>query len=249
MSAPAADAQQQQQQPPVAPAEERALALFARSALDLFDMWPALRLAISHGWGGDGKEGKTAIAEDVVDLFYSAATSGSAGASSASAGAGASSSLMEQGIPLPAADDVAATLLYVVGNEFDVDLEDGSEVLVARDLVALWRECLGRVLATPAGGDSPEGELAQRFREGAERARAQDRGGARFEARREGGGDEDESSDEGSEFDESGSDDEMDGIEEEEHAPQLVETRPREEPVVDEDGFELVQTKKKGGRR
>ncbi|KPV77306.1 uncharacterized protein RHOBADRAFT_33490 [Rhodotorula graminis WP1] len=196
MSAPAADAQQQQQQPPVAPAEERALALFARSALDLFDMWPALRLAISHGWGGDGKEGKTAIAEDVVDL------------------------LMEQGIPLPAADDVAATLLHVVGNEFDVDLEDGSEVLVARDLVALWRECLGR-----------------------------DRGGARFEARREGGGDEDESSDEGSEFDESGSDDEMDGIEEEEHAPQLVETRPREEPVVDEDGFELVQTKKKGGRR
>ncbi|GAA5848761.1 hypothetical protein JCM9279_002936 [Rhodotorula babjevae] len=243
MSAAATTAEQQPAQPPVAPAEERALALFARSALDLFDMWPALRLAISHGWGGDGKEGKTAIAEDVVDLFYSAATSGtSAGASSA----GASSSLMEQGIPLPAADDVAATLLYVVGNEFDVDLEDGSEALVARDLVALWRECLGRVLATPAGGDSPEGELAKRFREGAERARAQDRGGARFEARREGG--EGESSDEGSEFSGSESDEEMEGIEEEQ-APQLVETRPREEPVVDEDGFELVQTKKKGGRR
>jgi len=242
MSASTADAQQQPQ-PPVAPAEERALALFARSALDLFDMWPALRLAISHGWGGDGKEGKTAIAEDVVDLFYSVATSGTAaGASSA----GASSSLMEQGIPLPAADDVAATLLYVVGNEFDVDLEDGSEVLVARDLVALWRECLKRVLAAPDGAESPKGELAQRFREGAERARAQDRGGARFEARREGG--EGESSDEGSEFSGSESDEEMEGIEEEQ-APQLVETRPREEPVVDEDGFELVQTKKKGGRR
>ena len=39
----------------------------------------------------------------------------------------------------------------------------------------------------------------------------------------------------------------MDGVEGQ--VPQLVETRPREEPVVDEDGFELVQTKKKGGRR
>lgn len=134
-TAAAADATAQAPQAPVAPAEERALALFARSALDLFDLWPALRLAISHGWGGDGAEGKTALAEDVVDLFYTAAISGGAGAGEGS------SSLREQGIALPAADDVAATLLHVVGNEFDVDLEDGSEVLVARDLVALWREC------------------------------------------------------------------------------------------------------------
>ncbi|GAA6050018.1 hypothetical protein JCM3770_001917 [Rhodotorula araucariae] len=226
-------APQQQQSP-----EEQALVLFARAALDLFDMWPALRLAISHGWGGDGAEGKTALAEDVVDLVYTAATSGPSPAAAAGASTSSSSSMQEGGIALPAQDDVAATLLHVVGNEFDVDLEDGSEVLVARDLLALWRECLRRVLD---GKMADEGELARRFREGGERARLQDRGN-RFEAVRVEG---DDSSDE----DESGSDDddaEMEGIEE---APELVEARPREEAVVDEDGFELVQPKKKGGRK
>ncbi|BGP38921.1 hypothetical protein JCM10449v2_002859 [Rhodotorula kratochvilovae] len=231
MSTSAAAAPTEQPAAPQQSPEEQALVLFARAALDLFDMWPALRLAISHGWGGDGAEGKTALAEDVVDLVYTAASAGSTGAD-----AGSSTSMQEGGIPLPAQDDVAATLLHVVGTEFDVDLEDGSEVLVARDLLALWRECLRRVLD---GKIDEEGELARRFREGGERARQQDRG-SRFEAARAEG---DESSDE----DESGSDDEeMEGIEE---APELVEARPREEPVVDEDGFELVQTKKKGGRK
>ncbi|GAA6001259.1 Tsr2p [Rhodotorula paludigena] len=222
--------------------EEQALGLFARSALDLFDMWPALRLAISQGWGGDGKQGKTHLAEDVVDLFYTVATSGP---ESAAEGAQpqASTSTHEGGIPVPAQDELEQTLLYVVEQEFDVDLEDASERLVARDLILLWRECLRRVTE---GRTDDEGELAKRFREGAERARAQD-GQGRFEAQR--GGD---AGDDSSDDDEDGSDDEqMEGVED---VPQLVPTeqappRERQEPIVDEDGFEMVQTKKKGGRR
>ncbi|GAA5868796.1 hypothetical protein JCM3774_003898 [Rhodotorula dairenensis] len=236
-------------------AEDLALGLFARSSLDLFDMWPALRLAISHGWGGDGQEGKTALAEDVVDLFYTVATSGAGAASSQTANsASASTSTQEGGVPVPAQDEVEQTLTYVIGNEFDVDLEDGSEKVVARDLIALWRECLQRVRGQAAAGGSEaaeEGPLAKKFREAAERARAQD-GQQRFVAQRQGGDDDDddettsEEDDDEDEQDGGDEDDEMEGVIDE-PAPQLVESRP--EPVVDEDGFELVQPKKKGGQR
>lgn len=235
---------------PAAPqpsAEDLALGLFARASLDLFDVWPALRLAISHGWGGNGQEGKTALAEDIVDLFYTVATSG---VGSSTQSANTSTSTQEGGVPVPAQDEVEQTLTYVIGNEFDVDLEDGSETAVARDLIALWRECIQRVQQQQASGQpGEEGPLAKKFREGAERARAQD-GQQRFAAQRQGGDgaddDEDETSSEEDDDDEEDEDDEMEGVVDE-PAPQLVESRP--EPVVDEDGFELVQPKKKGGRR
>ncbi|BGP31011.1 hypothetical protein JCM10296v2_002775 [Rhodotorula toruloides] len=240
MSATASTSAQPAQQPQQSP-EDQALGLFARSALDLFDMWPALRLAISHGWGGDGAQGKTHLAEDVVDLFYSTATSGHGGEGSASASG--SSSTQEGGIPIPPTDEIEQTLLYVVGNEFDVDLEDGSEHTVARDLVNLWRECLQRVRAGEEG-IAKEGALAERFRIAAEKARVQD-GQQRFEAQRQGGEeDEGETSSEGEYETEDDEDEEMGAVEREAPPP-----RERQEPVVDEDGFELVQTKKKGGRR
>ncbi|GAA5955717.1 hypothetical protein JCM8115_006834 [Rhodotorula mucilaginosa] len=252
-SAPAAAAPAAAPQPS---AEDLALGLFARASLDLFDVWPALRLAISHGWGGNGQEGKTALAEDIVDLFYTVATSGTTSStSSANANASTSTSTQEGGVPVPAQDEVEQTLTYVIGNEFDVDLEDGSETAVARDLIALWRECIQRVQQQQqaSGVDQPgeEGPLAKKFREGAERARAQD-GQQRFAAQRQGGNgagddeDEDETTSEEDDDDEEDEDDEMEGVIDE-PAPQLVESRP--EPVIDEDGFELVQPKKKGGRR
>lgn len=232
-------------------AEDLALGLFARASLDLFDVWPALRLAISHGWGGNGQEGKTALAEDIVDLFYTVATSGAGSSSTQSANPSTSTSTQEGGVPVPAQDEVEQTLTYVIGNEFDVDLEDGSETAVARDLIALWRECIQRVQQQASGGEQSgeEGPLAKKFREGAERARAQD-GQQRFAAQRQGGDgaddDEDETTSEEDDDDEEDEDEEMEGVIDE-PAPQLVESRP--EPVVDEDGFELVQPKKKGGRR
>ncbi|GAA5986381.1 hypothetical protein JCM10908_003730 [Rhodotorula pacifica] len=255
MSAPAASTSTSGAAPavPQPSAEDLALGLFARASLDLFDVWPALRLAISHGWGGNGQEGKTALAEDIVDLFYTVATSGAA--STSATGASTSTSTQEGGVPVPAQDEVEQTLTYVIGNEFDVDLEDGSETVVARDLIALWRECIQRVQQQSGAGGAvgEEGPLAKKFRESAERARAQD-GQQRFAAQRQGGGgddDDDETTSEEDDDDEDDDDedDEMEGVIDE-PAPQLVESQPtRSEPVVDEDGFELVQPKKKGGRR
>ncbi|GAA5864358.1 hypothetical protein JCM1840_006757 [Sporobolomyces johnsonii] len=236
--------------PPSAPAptptpEERALGLFARSALDLFTLWPALRLAISHGWGtaGAGETGRTHLAEDVVDLFYTTATEGPSPSSASGASASGSTSMSEGGVPVPAQDEVEETLKWVISQEFDVDLEDESERTVARDLILLWRECLRRVQA----GDEGEGPMAKAFREGADKARRED-GEGRFVAQRHGQGGEDDDDETTDEEDDS-DDDEMVELVDASQPPQAGPSRQREEPVVDEDGFEMVTSKKKGGRR
>ncbi|GAA5832038.1 hypothetical protein JCM3766R1_003696 [Sporobolomyces carnicolor] len=228
--------------------EDQALLLFARSTIDLLHIWPALRLAITHGWGGGTRQstqGRTHLAEDIVDLFYSTASS-SEGSASTSTAPNASTSLSEGGVKVPARDEVEETLKWSISQQFDLDLEDGSETTVAKDLIQLWRECIRRVLG---GQLDVEGELAKKFREGAERAKRED-GQQRFQAQRAPGQD-------GEEDDEDTTDDDdSDGFETEEDAEMgdasmapPPPARERPEPIVDEDGFEMVQTKKKGGRR
>lgn len=230
--------------------EDQALLLFARSTIDLLHIWPALRLAITHGWGGGTKQstqGRTHLAEDIVDLFYStASTSSESGGGGASTSTG-STSLSEGGVKVPARDEVEETLKWSISQQFDLDLEDGSEMTVAKDLIALWRECIRRVL-DPSGQGEVEGELAKKFREGAEKAKRED-GEGRFQAQRapgqEGEDDEEDTTDddEDSEGFETEEDEQMGEVE---AAPPA---RERVEPVIDEDGFEMVQPKKKGGRR
>lgn len=226
--------------------EDQALLLFARSTIDLLHIWPALRLAITHGWGGGTKQstqGRTHLAEDIVDLFYSTASTSSSSASSSSTGTG-STSLTEGGVNLPAQDEVEETLKWSISQQFDLDLEDGSEMTVAKDLIQLWRECIRRVMNNQL---EVEGELAKKFRDGAEKAKRED-GQQRFAAQRAPGQD-------GEEEDDTTDEDDSEGFETEEDE-QMGEVcapapppRERAEPVVDEDGFEMVQPKKKGGRR
>ncbi|GAA6029623.1 hypothetical protein JCM8097_000968 [Rhodosporidiobolus ruineniae] len=225
-SAPTDAAQQQQPSP-----EEQALGFFARCVLDLLTMWPAVRLALQQGQGFD--DSKQALASQVVDLFYGAATSSSSSATGAPAPEG-STSTHEHGIKLPGVDELEEVLKWSFTDEFDVDLEDGSEVQVSKDLIALWRECLQRVFH----GSEEEGAMARKFREGAEKAA----GAEQFTVQRG----EESSEDEESGSEDGDDDEEMSG----EAAPAPAPApRQREEPVVDEDGFEMVQTKKKGGRR
>ncbi|GAA5937261.1 Tsr2p [Sporobolomyces koalae] len=230
--------------------EDQALLLFARATLDLLQIWPALRLAITHGWGGGTKQsiqGRTHLAEDIVDLFYSTATTSNSTASSSSSSQnqGGSTSLSEGGIALPARDDVEETLKWSISQQFDLDLEDGSEATIAKDLIALWRECIRRVLTN----DPNEGPLATKFRTGADKAKRED-GEQRFAAQRAPGQDGEDNDD-----DTTDEDDDSDGFEteEDEHMGDVQHEAPppreRPEPVIDEDGFEMVQPKKKGGRR
>lgn len=215
--------------------EDQALSLFARSTLDLFHIWPALRLAITHGWGGSsGSQARTHLAEDIVDLFYSTATE-----TASSGNNQGSTSMSEGGVPIPARDEVEATLKWGIGQQFDLDLEDGSEQVIAKDLVALWRECIQLI---QSGKSEEEGVLAKKFREGAEKAKRED-GTKRFEASRAPGAEDEDTTDE----------EDSEGFETEEEDTEMGEAPPppreRLEPIVDEDGFEMVQPKKKGGKR
>ncbi|GAA6004684.1 hypothetical protein JCM11491_002194 [Sporobolomyces phaffii] len=227
--------------------EDQALLLFARSTIDLLHIWPALRLAITHGWGGGTRQStqnRTHLAEDIVDLFYSTATTTTSTTSTST-----STSMSEAGVAIPGRDEVEETLKWSISQQFDLDLEDGSEATVARDLILLWRECIRTVVG---GATAQEGELAKKFREGAERAKRED-GQQRFAAQRAPGQDGEPDDEDTTDED----DDDSDGFETEEDetmgdasAPEPpAPVRERPEPVIDEDGFEMVQPKKKGGRR
>lgn len=203
---------------PPASAPNPALILFARGVIARLELWPALRIALEQGWG----TGTT--------------SSGGPGPSSSSS----SSSSREKRLWLaseivdafdnnndnsdsararvPDAEYVGLMLVQVLEDEFDATFEDGSVEAVAEDIVALWG----------AGED-----VVRMWERKAEGAR-----GKKVDVREEVGsdGDEDEDEDEW-EDEESG----------EEGAPQLVPAaaevqRPaRPRPVIDEDGFTLVQ--------
>ncbi|KAF9530896.1 Pre-rRNA-processing protein TSR2-domain-containing protein [Crepidotus variabilis] len=126
--------------------------------------------------------------------------------------------------PLPDDQYIEEMLLQVMADEFETVVEDGSAEAVSKDIVRLWDE-------TRSGNQ----DSVRRFDELAERVKGK-RPNAQEKIVSE---DEDDwEDDEGEESDES--DDEV---------PQLIERASQpsasQEPQLDEDGFTLVQGKKK----
>lgn len=142
---------------------------------------------------------------------------------------------------MPEESEIESVLLYFLSSYYSLDLEDDSEKELSRLLRGLWRECIEL-----EGGEG--GTLAERFKVSAERAKRMDgeNGGARGTRQRAEGQVEEDESSSGSDGSEEDSSDE-DEMEVEVEVEEEVETRRREEPVVDEDGFQMVQ--KRGGRR
>lgn len=162
-------------------------------------LWPALSVAVSNNWGGPDSAGKR-------DWF-----------------AGAVSDLFDE---RPDTDvlDLESVLLQVMQDEFDVNVEDESEIPVAAEIMKLRKEIFD------------EGNMA-----GVEdvKSRFEARGGRTesvnvIDNRKDEAGDDIESSD-----DEEDEDVEMG----EASAPQLVRAKP--EPEIDEDGFQTVVGKKR----
>ena len=121
------------------------------------------------------------------------------------------------------AEYIASMLVQVLEDEFDATFEDGSVEAVAGDIVALW-----------GAGEEAVGMWERR----AEGVR-----GKKVEVRKEVGSEEDGDEDEW--------EDEESAEEGEEEAPQLVlvadaevQRPPRPKPIIDEDGFTLVQKKR-----
>lgn len=135
----------------------------------------------------------------------------------------------EEQIPTPDDQYVEELLLQVMSDEFEAVIEDGSAESVARDIVKMWDEAR---LGTQ--------DMVVKFEELADKMK-----GKRAEAREEVTDDQDESMEDDDEDDE-GDDD---GSDMDENAPQLMDhtqSRPKDEPEVDEDGFTMVKGKGKG---
>lgn len=197
--------------------------LFARGVMALFDLWPALTIAVREEWGGpESADKKLYLLSAVIDAFEQ-------GASYAPAGADGVVHVDPKSAADPPLDEdqVADMLDQYMSDEYEAQLEDGSSDMIAKDVARLWKDCVA------PGERSAEDTVGALERKAAEISRKP------VHATRQ----------EGEEFD--GSDDEWsdEDDDDKDEVPQLVEAKPKErqEPVVDDDGFTLVQ--KKGGRR
>ena len=204
--------------------------LFARGTLARLALWPALRLAVHASWGGPASAEKQRwLAGVLVDQFepFIVAPPPSLPASASSRTRPVGSGSGSGSDPPPDDVYVEELLLQIMADEFDVTLEDDSAVAVARDIVKLFETvCAGdetfvkefEAQADMVKGNVPKYEMGL------------------------GSGSEDESE---SEWEDDDGEEEDEG----ESIPQLLnhsQSRTREEPQVDKDGFTMV---KKKGRR
>ncbi|KAK7517658.1 pre-rRNA-processing protein TSR2 [Phyllosticta citriasiana] len=165
--------------------------------------WPALTVAIQSQFGGpDGADKRDWLAAAIQEIF--------------------------ENNPETDQLDIETVLLQVMEDEFEVRLEDESEVLVATTIIKLKDEVAQGKFDTV---DAMERRWQERRGKGPNLGNIQvvQKGGV---------GDESDSSDDNEDEDEDAT---------MEDAPQLVPAAPREkpEPEVDEDGFTKVVSKKK----
>ncbi|KZT53362.1 hypothetical protein CALCODRAFT_440201 [Calocera cornea HHB12733] len=191
------------------------LTLFARSVLAHLRLWPALRLALSNDLPPSSSTSTTpSSSSQSVQLFASEIVELFAAAKG-------------QG---PGEEDVEDLLLQVMDEEYETLVEDDSAEGIARGLITSWRG-----LADPSAEAAVKLLEEQADRAGRTKLQVQRR--EEVEETSEDG--EDEGEGEGEGVGEGDMDVEMTT----EEAPQLVERTERAEPVVDDDGFTLVQKK------
>ncbi|RSH85082.1 uncharacterized protein EHS24_006675 [Apiotrichum porosum] len=192
--------------------------LFARGVVALLDLWPALTIAVREQWGGhESADKKTWLASELIDAFESAVVDTPEGPRLDP------STAAEPPLDI---DQLADMLTQVMSDEFEAAIEDGSVDPLATDILRLWRDV---VAPTQRPAEETVGALERKAAEVSRQGVAATSGGGAHEV--------DEN---GEEWESDSDDDEDDGV------PQLVpaeeqQPREREEPIVDDDGFTLVQ--------
>lgn len=181
---------------PVSP--EQLQSAFDNSIWYLLALWHPLHIAVSSAWGG-------AASDDKRDWF-----------------AGAISELLTSR-PDTDAEDLECFLLQIMQDEFECNVEDESEVTVARDILAVRKRMMEERTLNAAR------EVEARYKN-----RGQMKGEVNVSVVEEEG--------EWEGFSDDDEDDEM------EEAPQLVPaaaTKEKAAPEIDDDGFQKVVSKKK----
>jgi pre-rRNA-processing protein TSR2 len=204
--------------------------IFARGVLAVLDLWPALTIAVREEWGGpESADKKTWIASTIIDEFESRASYLPSPSSSAPSDVADPATANDPPLEL---DDLADLINQMMSDEFESNIEDGSIDAVAADIVRLWRDIL-----QPATGAQPSTVV-----DALERKAAEVKGKGVQATKGAGLQNADGEEDSDSEWDDESDEDGM----EVDEAPQLAPVeRERVEPVVDDDGFTLVQPKNK----
>lgn len=193
------------------------MTLFARGTIALINLWPALKLAVSEQWGGpESAEKRVWMISEVVDYFESCLPDTK----------NASTTTPEELAGIVDQDDLADLLENMIKDEFDVDFDDGSLDHVAGDIVKLWKKIV-------SGDKAMVDELEELVRTtGGKRVQAQGSGDDEVELDEDGNPLEDDESSEDEDVEMSGS-------------SAQAQPKEKQEPVVDDDGFTLVQKKGK----
>jgi len=208
--------------------------LFARGVIALLDLWPALTIAVAEQWGGPDSDDKKVWMASVIIDEWEQRTSFLPSAPSAEPTV-PEVDPSEAKDPALDLDDLGDLLNQMMSDEFDAKIEDGSIDLVAKDIIRLWHD----ILIAPSPEATPEVLVS------ALESKASSVKKTGIKASKGNDPDEVDVLDDDASDDESGSDDEM----EVDEAPQLVpREKERQEPIVDDDGFELVQGKGRKGR-
>lgn len=231
-------------QPPLSPT----ILLFARGVVAILDLWPALTIAVNEQWGGHESHAKRIwMASSLVDEFESRAVylpqpPSSATATTSTPAAPTVDPSTANDPPLDF-DDLSDFINEMMSDEFEANIEDGSLDAVTNDIIRLWRDLLAPPTGTTA--DSVV-EALERSASNARKSGVQATAGAGPDLP---GLYPDPGSDDDDDDDHVGPANGERMVVDGEEAPQLV-SREREkvEPVVDEDGFTLVQGKSKGRR-
>ncbi|KAI0184847.1 Pre-rRNA-processing protein TSR2-domain-containing protein [Xylaria flabelliformis] len=193
-------------------------------------LWQSLTIAVQNNWGGpDSSDKRDWLAGVIVDLFPSFVDLAAAATASATTNGSSNTQSQSKKLPdEPVAEDVEETLLQVMFDEFEANVDDQSEAQVADRIMKCRTQCA-------EGNFALVEEL---------RARWLDTKGKKVVAQAAADPDQDTDWESGSDDDdeESGNADvDMDD------APALVPVAPKEkpQPEIDEDGFEKVSRRKR----
>ncbi|KAI0103031.1 Pre-rRNA-processing protein TSR2-domain-containing protein [Nemania sp. FL0031] len=209
------------------PSPETRQQQFEQSVAISLHLWQSLTVAVQNNWGGpDSSDKRDWLAGVIVDLFPSFVDLAAASSSSQNNAQSQSKKLIEE----PIAEDIEETLLQVMFDEFEANVDDQSEAQVADRIMKCRAQC--------AVGDFA---LVEELR-----ARWLDAKGKKVVM--QAAADQDQETDAESESDDEEDDDEdRNGDVEMDDAPALVPVAPKEkpQPEIDEDGFEKVSRKKR----
>ncbi|KAG8849757.1 hypothetical protein FRB91_009616 [Serendipita sp. 411] len=189
--------------------------LFARAVIARLAVWPVLRIAVDSSWGGPESKEKRSWMAGEVIDAFLSSKTTSSE---------------------PDDTYIEELLLQMMADEFDCVVEDLSGEIVAKDVIKLWE-------------DIKKGAIEESVKYWEEKEKALN--GKKLEYAFSKKGDDTDWVDE----EEEGSSEGDDGTEEEvelsnqmevdENVPDLIDQGSKSEPVVDEDGFTLVQRKGK----